>query len=260
MTLRALDDCLYVGTGPVAAQAARDLQAEVVVFDVLRACATLTTLLASPVQTPIWVSDSVEACRQVRASLWPDVRLGGERDSRPIPGFDFGNSPVEILRRSNELAGCRVILTTTSGTRALVAGPRGHTWVGSLTNLQAVIDQVRTWYRAGRRVLLVASSGRVDEDPRVHEDLYVVLYILWHIVPTSVETWAPDLATRWERYQGESDWPGVLRATSHGQELIDLGLGEDVTWIGESASLYPWVLVVGTDEPPNSHLASVRRS
>ncbi len=260
MTLRALDDCLYVGTGLAAAQAARDLQAEAVVFDVLRACATLTTLLASPVQTPIWVSDSVEACRQVRACLWPDVRLGGERDSRPIPGFDFGNSPLEILRRSNELAGCRVILTTTSGTRTLVVGPRGHTWVGSLTNLQAVIDQVWTWYQAGRRVLLVASSGRVDEDPRVHEDLYVVLHILWHIVPTSVETWAPDLAARWERHQGEPDWPGVLRATSHGQELIDLGLGEDVTWIGESASLYPWVPVVGTDEPPDPHLASVRRS
>ncbi|MCS7312413.1 MAG: 2-phosphosulfolactate phosphatase [Acidobacteria bacterium] len=259
MTLRILDDCLYVGAGPAAAQMARDLQAEAVVFDVLRACATLTTLLASPVQTPVWVSDSVEACRRVQASLWPDVRLGGERNSRPIPGFDFGNSPVEILRRSEDLAGCRVILTTTSGTRALVAGPRGHTWVGSLTNLQAVIDQVRTWYQAGRRVLLVAVSGQVDEDPWVHEDLYVVLHVLWHITPASIETWAPDLAARWERHQGEPDWPGVLRSTSHGQELVDLGLGEDVTWIGESASLYPWVPVVGTSAPPDPHLAPVHR-
>jgi 2-phosphosulfolactate phosphatase len=259
VTLRVLDERLYVGTGREAAQAAASLQAEAVVFDVLRACATLTTLLASPVQKPVWVSDSVEACREVRARFWTDALLGGERNSRPIPGFDFGNSPVEVLRRSAEWTGRRVVLTTTGGTRALVAGPRGHTWVGSLTNLAAVIEQVRAWYRDGRRVLLVAVSGRVDDDPRAHEDLYVVLHVLWHVLPASVRTWAPGLAARWAQYRGEPDWPGLLRSTPHGQELVDLGFGEDVDWIGASVSLYPWVPVVGTDEPPDPRLASVVR-
>ncbi|GBC84155.1 putative 2-phosphosulfolactate phosphatase [bacterium HR11] len=259
MTLRALDEWLYVGAGREAAQAAASLQAEAVVFDVLRACATLTTLLASPVQTPVWISDSVEACRQVRTRFWPDALLGGERDSRPIPGFDFGNSPVEVLRRAAEWTGRRVLLTTTGGTRTLVAGPRGHTWVGSLTNLTAVIERVRAWHRTGRRVLLVAVGGRLDDDPRANEDLYVVLYVLWHVWPAAVRAWSPDLAARWERHQGEPDWPGVLQATPHGRELIDLGLGEDVTWIGASVSLYPWVPVVGTDDPPDPHLAPVLR-
>ncbi len=256
--LRAVDERLYVGAGPDAARAASDLLAEAVVFDVLRACATLTTLIACGVQTPLWVSDSVEACRRVRADFWPDVLLGGERDSRPIPGFDFGNSPVEVLRREAELTGRRVVLTTAGGTRTLVAGPRGHTWVGSLTNLSAVVDRVRAWHQAGRRVLLVAVSGRVDDDPRANEDLYGVLHVLWHVVPEAVRNWMPDLAARWERHRGEPDWPDVLRATPHGRELIDLGLGEDVAWIGESVGIYPWVPVVGTDEPPDPHLAPVR--
>lgn len=256
-TLRTVEDRLYVGAGPAAAQQAAALEAEAVVFDILRACATITTLLACPVEPPLWVSDSVEACRDVRERFWPDVLLGGERDSRPIPGFDLGNSPVEVLRRAGELVGRRVILTTSGGTRVLVAGPPGHTRVGSLTNLPAVVERVRAWHRAGRPVLLVAVGGSVDDDPCLNEDLYVVLHVLWHVAPAAVERWVPELAARWERSGGEPDWPGVLRATLHGRELIDLGLGEDVTWIGTSVGLYPWVPVVSTDRPPVAHLAPV---
>ena len=44
--------------------------------------------------------------------------LAGERDEKKIPGFDFGNSPTEILQA--DLRGKTVIHTTTAGTQGLI--------------------------------------------------------------------------------------------------------------------------------------------
>jgi 2-phosphosulfolactate phosphatase len=44
--------------------------------------------------------------------------LAGERDGKPIAGFDLGNSPREF--NAKKCAGKHVILTTTNGTRAIL--------------------------------------------------------------------------------------------------------------------------------------------
>ena len=44
--------------------------------------------------------------------------LVGERDERRIEGFDFGNSPTEIIKA--DLDGKTVIHTTTAGTQGLI--------------------------------------------------------------------------------------------------------------------------------------------
>jgi 2-phosphosulfolactate phosphatase len=44
--------------------------------------------------------------------------LAGERDERKIDGFDFGNSPTEIIKA--DLTGKTVIHTTTAGTQGLI--------------------------------------------------------------------------------------------------------------------------------------------
>jgi len=44
--------------------------------------------------------------------------LAGERDERKIDGFDFGNSPTEIIKA--DLTGKTVIQTTTAGTQGLI--------------------------------------------------------------------------------------------------------------------------------------------
>jgi 2-phosphosulfolactate phosphatase len=69
--------------------------------------------------------------------------LVGERDERKIEGFDFGNSPSEIIRA--DLAGKTVIHTTTAGTRGLVNAVNAEVLLaGSLVNAGATVKYIRS--------------------------------------------------------------------------------------------------------------------
>jgi 2-phosphosulfolactate phosphatase len=105
-----------------------------IVVDVLRATSTIAQALASGYRR-------VLCCAEVEEALGLRVRLGegvlaGERNAAAIPGFDLGNSPRELLDPLGET----VILTTTNGTRAIVAAAEHAetVLVGSLLNLDAV--------------------------------------------------------------------------------------------------------------------------
>ena len=75
-----------------------------------------------------------------RALAGPGVALAGERHNVRIEGFDFGNSPREFAGEPHETT--KLVLTTTNGTRALLAAAeRCETvLVASLLNLDAVVE------------------------------------------------------------------------------------------------------------------------
>ncbi len=84
----------------------------------------------------VFAADSVEQAREA-ARLFPDRLLCGERHARPLPGFDYGNSPVEFSHL--DLTNRELILTTTNGTRAFYTCPAEATRLaGSFYNAQAV--------------------------------------------------------------------------------------------------------------------------
>ena len=69
--------------------------------------------------------------------------LVGERDEKKIDGFDFGNSPTEIIKE--DLSGKIVIHTTTAGTRGLISAMNADLVItGSLVNAGAVIRYIKT--------------------------------------------------------------------------------------------------------------------
>lgn len=69
--------------------------------------------------------------------------LVGERDEKKIPGFDFGNSPTEILKA--DLSGKTVIQTTTAGTQGLINATNADAIItGSLVNAAAIIKYIRS--------------------------------------------------------------------------------------------------------------------
>ncbi len=134
----------------------RDLSSSAcVVFDVLRATSSMTTGLAHGV-TEIWPARSIEEARTLKLGLL-DALLGGERHGERIDGFQVGNSPFEY----RELAGQRVISTTTNGTIALRACD-GAPWVlvGAILNLDAVAAQIR---EQGFESLLLVCAGTGKE-------------------------------------------------------------------------------------------------
>jgi 2-phosphosulfolactate phosphatase len=98
--------------------------------------------------------------------------LVGERHERKIQGFDFGNSPTEILKA--DLSGKTVIHTTTAGTNGLInAGNAELIISGSFVNAAAVAEYVKTL--RPEQVSLVAMGYRANES--AEEDLLCAEYI-----------------------------------------------------------------------------------
>ncbi len=109
-----------------------------VVVDVLRATSTIAQALAAGYRRVLCCAQ-VEQARALR-----DVEKGGilagERNCVRIPGFDLGNSPQEFLSPRADT----VILSTTNGTRALVAAAARseRVFASGLINLRAVTRAV----------------------------------------------------------------------------------------------------------------------
>ena len=108
-----------------------------IVIDVLRATSTMTQALAAGYRRVLCCAE-IDQARALAESEGP-AKLAGERRLEHIEGFDFGNSPREV---AGEPAAETLVLTTTNGTRLLVAAAARfeHVLVGSLLNLDAVAD------------------------------------------------------------------------------------------------------------------------
>jgi 2-phosphosulfolactate phosphatase len=111
-----------------------------IVVDVLRATSTICQALASGYDRVLCCAE-VDEARALAETEGP-AKLAGERRLEHIEGFDFGNSPREI---EAETAAETLILTTTNGTRLLVAAAErfDRVYVGSLLNLDAVAAAAR---------------------------------------------------------------------------------------------------------------------
>ena len=110
-----------------------------VVVDVVRATSTIVQALASGYRRVLCCAE-IEEARELRERLGEGV-LAGERRAAAIPGFELGNSPREFAEPRGET----VILTTTNGTRAIVAAAASAetVLVGSVLNLEAVTAAAR---------------------------------------------------------------------------------------------------------------------
>jgi len=91
--------------------------------------------------------------------------LVGEREEKKVEGFDFGNSPTEIIK--TDLHGKTVIHTTTAGTYGLVNAVNAKVVItGSIVNAGAIVRYIKALNP--EHVSLVAMGYRAsmsaDED------------------------------------------------------------------------------------------------
>ncbi len=106
-----------------------------IVIDVIRATTSITVMFDQGAKR-VLVATTIEQARAA-AQQFPGRLLCGERNVRPVPGFDYGNSPSQFAQL--DLNGREMILTTTNGTRAFHACPAASIRLaGSLYNAQAV--------------------------------------------------------------------------------------------------------------------------
>lgn len=190
-----------------------------IVVDVLRATSTIAQALGSGYRRVLCCAE-VEEARALRARLGEGV-LAGERNAVAIPGFDLGNSPREFT----EPLGETLILTTTNGTRAVLAAAASAeaVLVGSLLNLEAVAAAAR----GGEAVEVVCAGvqGRFTID-----DAYCAGRIaeLLGGEPTD----AAEAAIRVAR--SFADAQEGLGASANPEHA---GLGEDIAWCARESVL-----------------------
>jgi 2-phosphosulfolactate phosphatase len=88
----------------------------VVVIDVIRAFTTAAFAFSAGARDIALVSGVAEAFALRKCA--PGVLLMGEEGGRPIPGFDYGNSPAALV--GQDLRGRRLVQRTSQGTQGVV--------------------------------------------------------------------------------------------------------------------------------------------
>jgi len=129
-----------------------------IVIDVLRATTTIAHALSQGYERVLACS-GLDRARELRSRLGNDTLLAGERGCVRPEGFDFGNSPREFADGGPR--GSTLVLTTTNGTRAVVAAAsKAETvMVGSLANLTACAAAAARTARSARGDVLVQCAG-----------------------------------------------------------------------------------------------------
>jgi 2-phosphosulfolactate phosphatase len=118
---------------------AREARGLAVVIDVFRAFSVACHAFDRGVHAVHPVA-TIEEALDLRAAH-PDWLLIGERHARPLPGFDFGNSPTQIV--AADLAGRTLVHTTHSGTQGLVnAAHADEVITGALVNAAAIVRYI----------------------------------------------------------------------------------------------------------------------
>jgi 2-phosphosulfolactate phosphatase len=152
-----------------------------VIIDVFRAFSVACYAYDSGVKGII-ATDSVKNALQLKAE-YSNAILAGERDERKIEGFDFGNSPTEIIQA--DLRGKTFIHTTTAGTQGLINATEADIVVtGSFVNAGAVSEYIKMLNP--RVVSLVAMGYRASEP--AEEDHMCARYIIDLLSGTSSVT------------------------------------------------------------------------
>ncbi len=149
----------YAG-GESGARAAARAGWTVVVVDAFRASTTIAVLVSKGARVV-----PVASIEDTRSYPGADFRVG-ERGSAKVAGFDFGNSPTEILD-AEVPPGSTVALSTTNGTRVVEAATGAPAILtGAFVNASALADELAD--RRHSKPVVVVGCGwegrRASED------------------------------------------------------------------------------------------------
>lgn len=143
----------------------------VVVIDVLRSFTTAAVVLARGARAIYPVVHVAEASALLGRVPDP-VSIGAVGGGDPVPGFDFGNSPSQLM--DAELSGKSVVMTTAAGVRGLQRFHEARRlYAASLVCAQATAEAIRA--AGADEVCFVITGEWVDRDG--DEDIACADYI-----------------------------------------------------------------------------------
>lgn len=148
-----------------------DTHDTVVVIDVLRSFTTAAVALARGAQA-VYPVDGVAAAASLAATLPHAVSVGAVCGGDPVPGFDFGNSPSQLI--SADLAGKNIVLSTAAGVRGLQRFRRARRlFAASLVCARATAAAIKA--AGAEEICFVITGEWVDRDG--DEDIACADYI-----------------------------------------------------------------------------------
>jgi len=173
----------------------------IVLIDTLRASSTIVTALSLGIATVIPVLDDQQAFSLKNS----ETIISGEAGGVKIPGYDIGNSPVELIKTCTHASFSTLVLKTSNLIPLLVSLPRAV--VCSTLNLAAV-----ACFLAGHEAVIIASGGRRG----IAEDLGTALAL--GTILTGVEFDARSI-------------PSFIQESTAAQHLCSIGCRQDVEFI-----------------------------
>lgn len=205
-----------------------------VVIDVLRATTTIATALDSGAEAVQAFSD-INKLMQTSEAWLPEKRLrAGERGGEKVEGCDLGNSPLNFTREI--VAGKRLFMTTTNGTRALAKVAECPTVItAAQINYQSAVDYLRK--NKPETVWLVGSGWQgtyAIEDTACAGTIALALMeqanlTLEDITGNDEVVGACALYSQWQNNLVE-----MFERSSHGQRLLKLGCDDDLKYCAKN--------------------------
>jgi len=143
----------------------------VVVIDVLRSFTTAAVALAKGASA-IYPVEGVAAAMALAGTIQHPVSVGAVVGGDPAPGFDFGNSPSQLMQV--DLAGKNVVMSTAAGVRGLQRFRRARQlYAASLVCARATAEAIRA--AGAEEVCFVITGEWLDRDG--DEDIACADYI-----------------------------------------------------------------------------------
>jgi len=195
----------------------------IIVIDVLRCSSTIITALANGAKGIIPVETIKEAWAYRKDH--PEFLLAGERGGLKPKEFDLGNSSLNFS--SEIVKGKQIILTTTSGTKAISSAKKGRkVLVGAFLNVEAVAEaalKIAEKEQAGISIVLSETMGRFSL-----EDFLCAGAIIESLSTKKVELSDAALAALLAFQQARGSLSAIVQRGSHAQYLESIGFKEDV--------------------------------
>ncbi len=151
-------------------EGARKAQGLTVIIDVFRAFSTACYAFNNGVRRIYPVSDLQQAYQMKLQN--PHYILVGERNEQKPEGFDFGNSPSQLIE--SDLQGKIMVHTTSSGTQGIAnATGASEILTGSFVNAGAIASYIRQQNPAKVSLVCMGYSCQYPTD----EDTLLAVYI-----------------------------------------------------------------------------------
>jgi 2-phosphosulfolactate phosphatase len=201
------------------------------VIDILRATTTMCAFFEAGGKR-LYPAESVEeglALRERMSGEGEKPLLMGERNALPPPGFDLGNSPLDL---SPDLLASRptAVMATTNGTRALLKAAAAGTRVYPVCarNAEATVRAaVETGGRIG--ILCAGLHGRAALDDTACAGVLVEQLVARGT--TDLKDGARMALSVWR--EGERNLAVLLKRSVHGTRLLSLGFSADLAFAAE---------------------------